>query len=114
MGWIMLLRRLFTATLASGALMQVPAVADTLRCGSVLIQPGDDARYVLEKCGEPTMMPSVAVPAWSRNTNGYVFRSSVVRADRWRYQRAFGQFAVVLTIGDDGLVQAIDYETRRD
>ncbi|OLB09927.1 MAG: hypothetical protein AUH10_13350 [Gammaproteobacteria bacterium 13_2_20CM_66_19] len=35
-------------------LMIQPALADTLRCGSVLIEVGADASYVLAKCGEPT------------------------------------------------------------
>jgi hypothetical protein len=108
----MLLRRLFTHTLACVALLQAPAFADTLRCGAVLIQPGDDARFVLEKCGEPTLRPSPNAPVLASDT--YVVRSGVARADRWRYHRGPGQFAVVLTIGDDGRVQAIDFETRRD
>lgn len=111
----MLSRRLFTQTLACVALMQMhSAVADTFRCGAVLIQPGDDARFVLEKCGEPAQRPSFNTPVLGSDPNGYVYRGSVARADRWRYQRASGQFAVVLVIGDDGRVQAIEFETRRD
>src|SRR5215468_4640680 len=49
--WIMHIRAVITLALACAGLAPVKAtLAETLRCGSVLIQPGDDARYVLEKC----------------------------------------------------------------
>jgi hypothetical protein len=90
------------------------AVGETLRCGSVLIQPGDDARYVLEKCGEPTSSTTVATPVSARGLNGNVYQASVIRADRWRYQRSFGQFSAILSIGDDGRVEEIEFERTRD
>ena len=52
--------------LAGAAFAQHPAaVGETLRCGAVLIQPGDDCRYVLEKCGDPDSGPTLAEPAQS-------------------------------------------------
>ena len=101
------------AAFASAGLVSLPAAAgDTLRCGSVLIQPGDDARYVLEKCGEPTSEPVIASPESPRAIR--VFQIGIMRADRWRYQRQFGQFPAVLTIGDDGRVVSIEFERVRD
>jgi hypothetical protein len=105
------MRPVITLALACAGLAPVPvALAETLRCGSVLIQPGDDARYVLEKCGEP--MSRVAILARSVDAN--VFQTVVARSDRWLYQRSPGQFQVVLAIGDDGRVSAIDFERVRN
>ena len=110
----MLLRRLIAPTLVCAALLEMlPAAADTFRCGTILIQPGDDARFVLEKCGEPTLGPSSEAPGFAGNAIAYW--NGVTRAARWRYHRGSGQFPVVLVIGDDGRVLAIEFETwRRD
>jgi hypothetical protein len=74
--------------------------------------PGDDARYVLEQCGEPTL--TFNVTGWAHDPSGYVFRSSVARADRWRYHRGPGKFTAVVVIGDNGRVEDIEFETTRD
>ena len=89
-----------------------PALGQTLRCGAVLIQPGDDARYVLEKCGEPASGPMLSDPAFAEGIN--VYHIGLVRADRWRYHRGPGLFPAVLTIADDGRVQDIEFERVRD
>jgi hypothetical protein len=39
-----------------------PAAAETLRCGSVLIQEGAEASYVLAKCGDPTSKQIIREP----------------------------------------------------
>ena len=94
------------ALVCTGVAPLTATLAETLRCGSVLIQPGDDARYVLEKCGEP--MSRIAI------LGGNVYPTGVTRSDRWLYQRSPGQFQVVLAIGDDGRVSAIDFERVRN
>ena len=92
------------------AVMQQPAAADTLRCGSVLIEPGDDALYVIENCGEPT---SVAPqPALVSGVNGDVYQIGFAQS-RWLMAREPGQFWAVLTIGADGRVETIAFERRR-
>jgi Protein of unknown function (DUF2845) len=88
------------------------ASAETLRCGDVLIQPGDDARYVLEKCGEPTAGTTLVDRGLARGLP--VYQIGIMRADRWLYHRKPGQFPAVLTIGDDGRVQEIEFERVRD
>jgi hypothetical protein len=105
------MRSVITLALVCTGLAPVTAtLAETLRCGSVLIQPGDDARYVLEKCGEP--MSRVAILARSVDAN--VFQTGITRSDRLLYLRSPGQFQVVLAIGDDGRVSAIDFERVRN
>ena len=90
------------------------ASAQTLRCGSVLIQPGDNAWYVLEKCGAPTAWTAITLPGSAHNVYINVYQTGVTRADRWLYRRDFGEFAAVLAIGDDGRVQEIEFERFRD
>jgi hypothetical protein len=98
--------------LACAGLAQMPsALAQTLRCGHVLIQPGDDIRYVLEKCGEPTSRITMTEPVMANDT---VYPIGIARAGLWRYHRAPGQFPVVLSIAEDGRVQAIEFERTRD
>jgi Protein of unknown function (DUF2845) len=110
------MRTTITLSLALACAGLVPmqsAPAETLRCGSVLIEPGDDAWYVLEKCGDPT--PRAATePLSARGISGYLYQVGIARAGRWRYHRAAGQFTVVLSIADDGRVQAIEFERVRD
>ena len=88
-----------------------PAQAETLRCGSALIQPGDDAAYVLEKCGVPNQPPAAVV---MRERSAGFYPYGLLRTDRWRYQRGPGKFPVVLTIGDDGRVQSVEFEKHRE
>jgi hypothetical protein len=99
----------------SGLAPMQPAVADTLRCGSALIQPGDDARFVLEMCGEPSSGPTIDGAASTGDINGNVYSSrGGERAGRWRYRRV-GRFPAVVVIGDNGRVEAIEFELgRRD
>ena len=105
----MSMRPVITLALACGGFTAAPAaLAQTLRCGSVLIQPGDGAWYVLEKCGEPTAWTAITVPA----LYGDVYQTT--RADRWVYRRDYGQFPAVLTIGADGRVDEIEFERVRD
>jgi hypothetical protein len=90
------------------------ALAESLRCGSVLIQTGDDARYVLEKCGEPTAPTVIHMPVLARSSYGNIYETGITRSDRWLYRRSPGQFHVVLTIGADGRVAAIEFDRVRD
>lgn len=103
-----------TLALVCASVMQIrPASADTLRCGSALIETGDDAGYVLEKCGEPNLMrgPKGAVSA----PGAWVYYpAATLRTDRWRYHRGTGKFPTVLIMGDDGRVAAIHLEKHRD
>jgi hypothetical protein len=109
------MRPVITLALACAGFAAAPtALAQTLRCGSVLIQPGDDARYVLEKCGAPTGWTAIILPGSAGNVFVSVYQTGVTRADRWLYHRSFGQFAAVLAIGDDGRVQEIEFERFRD
>jgi hypothetical protein len=91
------------------------AAADTLRCGSTLIEPGDDAAYVYEKCVESVSAETNTQAAWVSDANNRVlYPIGFAQPQRWRIVRASGQFRAVLVIGADGRVEAIEFDTRRD
>ena len=109
------MRTMITLALACAGLAATQAAfSETLRCGSVLIQPGDDAWYVLEKCGDPAARTALITPVLANSITGNVFQTAFTRSDRWLYRRNPGQFPAVLTIGEDGRVQAIDFPRVRD
>ena len=91
-----------------------PAASETLRCGSVLIEPGDDATYVLEKCVEPTSTPTTMPAPLASSLNSNVYQIGFAQLQRWRIAREPGQFRAVLLIGADGRVEDIEFERRRD
>ena len=94
-----------------GSALVGPVSADTLRCGSVLVETGDDAGYVLKNCGEPNSAPAVTGPL---SRGGLYAPAEVFRANRWRYDRGPGKFPAVVVIGDDGRVAAINFEMHRE
>jgi hypothetical protein len=104
--------KLTLALAGTAFVVMAPAGAETLRCGSALIQPGDDARYVLEQCGEPLALALSSDPTLESGITVYHIGS--MRADRWRYHRGPGLFPVIVTIGDDGRVADIRFERVRD
>jgi len=91
-------------------LMIQPALADTLRCGSVLIEVGSDASYVLAKCGEPTSKTTIVEPIWARGVYGGTYQVGTSETQIWRYDRGPRQFPAVMKIAD-GVVQSLEFET---
>ncbi len=102
--------KLALALAAANFLYAQPAFAETLRCGSALIQPGDDADYVLENCGDP----GSSAPQGEELNRISVYRMGIVRSDHWRYHRGPGLFLAVVTIAADGRVADIQFERDRD
>ena len=84
-----------------------PAAAETLRCGSVLIEEGAQASYVLAKCGDPTSKQIIREPVYVR---GYA-TGEVAETQIWRYYRGPEQFPAILKIAD-GIVQSIKFDKR--
>jgi Protein of unknown function (DUF2845) len=107
------MRSMIKLTLAlsgAGFLYTQACAAETLRCGWALIQPGDDAEYVLEQCGDPGPASDEAT------SNGAisVYPMGITRLDRWRYHRGPGLFPAVVIIAADGRVADIQFDTTRD
>jgi hypothetical protein len=67
-----------------------------------LIEPGDDATFVLENCFGPPQ-PNVAA-----------YQVSLPQLQRWKIIREAGQFQAVVVIGADGRVEAIEFDRHRD
>lgn len=85
------------------------ATAGTLRCGSYLIEEGDDAFSVLAKCGQPTERMTIAEPGYASSASGGTYPTGLVGYTQlWHYDRGPMQFPVVITIAD-GVVQSIRF-----
>ncbi len=96
-------RTLAIVALLLGAMS--PAAADTLRCGSVLIQDGTEAAVVLAKCGEPASKQIIREPVYVQGAA----TGEVTERQIWSYYRGPGQFPAILQIAD-GVVQSIEFE----
>ena len=85
------------------------ATADTLRCGSYLIQDGDDAFSVIAKCGKPTERMTISEPVYAGSGDGGTYPTGVAAlTELWRYDRGWGKFPVTIKIAD-GVVQSIHF-----
>jgi hypothetical protein len=85
------------------------ATAETLRCGSYLIQEGDDAFSVVAKCGEPTQRTTITEPVYASSADGVaVPTEQVAYTQVWHYDRGPMQFPVIIKIVD-GVVQSIHF-----
>jgi len=85
------------------------ATADTLRCGSYLIQEGDDGFSVLAKCGEPTKRMTIVQPVYASSADGGTYPTGLIaNTELWRYDRGSGSFPVIITVAD-GFVQSFRF-----
>lgn len=85
------------------------ATAGTLRCGSYLVQEGDDAFSVLARCGEPTQRMTITEPIYASSADGGTYPTDLVGYTQvWRYDRGSMSFPVIIKIAD-GVVQSIRF-----
>jgi hypothetical protein len=99
------------AFMTLGLIFAFPGVsaADILRCGSYLIQEGDDAFSVIAKCGEPTERMTIAEPLYASSDGGGSYPTGQVGYRQvWRYDRGPMKFPAVINIAD-GVVQSIRF-----
>jgi hypothetical protein len=85
------------------------AQADTLRCGSKLIQVGATMGYVSDHCGEPDSKETFTEPVYVRRIDGTTYQSGETSRDVWRYKRRPGKFPAVLTF-EKGVLKKIEFE----
>ncbi|MBX5460280.1 MAG: DUF2845 domain-containing protein [Steroidobacteraceae bacterium] len=90
-------------------LVAAPSRAETLRCGNVLIQPGDSASYVLARCGEPNAREQITEPVFARRPNGTTYQVGTTTREIWRYERRRGQFPARLTF-EGGELKKLEYD----
>ena len=103
------MRALLFYILVGSVLPFTSATAGTLRCGSHLIQEGDDAFSVIDKCGEPTKRMTITAPMYASADGGGSYPTGVIATtELWRYDRGSGSFPAIITIVD-GFVQSIRF-----
>jgi len=104
------MKRIFTACLLVLATSAAgPALAETLRCGSSLIQTGASAGFVMEKCGAPDSRETFTEPVMARRLDGTAYEVGTTTQDIWRYKRRSGQFPAVLTF-EMGVLKKLEFE----
>jgi Protein of unknown function (DUF2845) len=87
----------------------VPVHAETLRCGSSLIQEGMSQSYVVEKCGAPDSKMESTEPVYARRPDGFTYKVGEATQEIWRYKRGSGQFPAVMTF-QDGKLKKLEFE----
>jgi len=104
-------RRIAAAALAVFAALDA-AGDDSIRCRSnKLVNVGMVADQVLALCGEPKSRTGEDIPVRARTPNGNVVVTGTTRAERWTYERGYGQFDALLSFEDDKLIR-IDLLTK--
>jgi len=101
--------RLIVSTLVLATGFISAAHADTLRCGSKLIQEGANQGYVMEYCGAPDSKQTFTEPVYVQRVDGTTYQSGETRRDVWRYKRGPGKFPAVLTF-EMGVLKKIEFE----
>ncbi len=98
---------LFLGTLMAGA---AAWAGETMRCGNVLIQPGESLGFVLDQCGPPQLRSTVTDPVWARGLLG-TYVAGISGYEIWRYDRGAGQFPANLVFRE-GKLRRIEFESR--
>ena len=102
-------RRLLAPVLLLSIGFGSAAHADTLRCGSKLIQVGANQGFVTQYCGAPESKETFTEPVYVRRLDGTTYQSGETSRDVWRYKRRPGQFPAVLTF-EMGVLKKIEFE----
>ena len=103
------MRAIKFVVLLSLALIAAPSArADTLRCGSKLIEAGVTKGEVLAKCGEPDYVENIDEPVRARSVNGGTYVVGTTSKTIWTYKRAPGKFPAVLTF-DGSVLKSIEF-----
>jgi hypothetical protein len=94
------------AWFAAGDVRPVVAEDSIFRCGGESVSVGD-SRYTVQKiCGKPSRSESVAKTSKEKKQKqpkGSTSTSSSGKAQKWYYDRGYGDFVYVLTFEKDTL-----------
>jgi hypothetical protein len=102
-------RAVLAVSLGAAIIIASPAFAETLRCGSSLIQPGATIGFVEEKCGAPQSKQTFTEPVMARRPNGTTYEVGTTSKDVWRYKRGSSSFPAVLTF-EKGVLTKLEFE----
>lgn len=83
--------------------------ADTLRCGSKLVEPGESAAAVLAQCGAPTSRELITEPVRARTPAGGTRVIGTTEKEIWRYERGSRRFPAILTF-EEGVLKKLEFE----
>ena len=99
-----------TIVIMSGLILaSAPVYADSMRCGTRLVTPGDSKAEVLQRCGEPVFKETTKLlkeTGQSTITLGSALGSEristsqseeIVPIEEWTYKPGDGQFMRILT-----------------
>jgi len=85
-------------------LMVAPAVqADSIRCGSSLVQTGDPAILVRRACGQPSF-----IDPWIAGAGGGLGYGAVLNMEEWTYNRGPGRLLQIMVFRDGKLYSIRD------
>lgn len=87
------------------------AGAETIRCGTELIQEGALTIDIREKCGEPTAIEHTTEPVYERRLDGTVYQVGVDVIDYWYYDFGSRRFPVRMTV-KGGIAEKIERLSR--
>jgi Protein of unknown function (DUF2845) len=87
------------------------ARADSVRCGTALIQEGARTVEIRETCGEPVTIETTSEPVYSRRVDGTVYQIGVEMVEYWYYDFGPRRFPVRMTV-KGGVAEKIELLSR--
>ena len=76
------------------------ATADSMRCGSSIVNETTSVAELLAKCGEPVSKDVKSEDIYSRNADGFTRKVGTKITERWIYQRSSQSLPMAVTIVD--------------
>jgi Protein of unknown function (DUF2845) len=98
-------------TLSILLLMLISCQIYAMRCGTYLIETGNLAPIVKQRCGEPLSINRYESSGYTYNSYGYRVPAGVEVIEEWIYQRSPNDFMYVLSFSDGRLKKI---ETQRN
>ena len=96
------MRTLVTILLMS--LIAPLASADSMRCGSRIVNETMSTAEILQKCGEPQNKEVSKEDVFARNSSGFVTKRGEQVTERWYYKPSPGSLTMVVKIIDGKVV----------
>jgi hypothetical protein len=99
------------AVIAGLLLISKYSEADSIRCGTRLIQEGARVVDIRELCGEPQTVETTTEPIYERRLDGTLYQVGVEVIDYWYYDFGSRRFPVRMTV-KGGIAEKIERLSR--